>query len=97
MDIYRSTQEQAMIDYEESIFEKLYDEHGLVAAVPCDECDYSYVVYIDGEYICPTCGKVVSRKYVFDWLGVTVWPECVDRCCENFGNCFSCKYGHLDE
>jgi len=95
-DVIIDRQKDAMLKYEDSIFEKIYDKYGSPLAVPCDTCDYSYIVYIDGEYTCPTCWKVFSREYVFDWNEMKYWPECL-RCNENLGNCYQCKYGHLDE
>jgi len=89
-------QTEALEDYKNTPNEQVLDFYGNPVAVPCDECAYSYVVYDSGRYICPTCGKVVSRKYVFDWAGLRYFSECL-ICSSNLGNCITCPFGHLDD
>lgn len=97
MDIWeRDGLDEAMENYENTPYEQVLDIYGMPIAVPCDECAYSYVVFENGRYFCPTCGKTIDRKYVFDWVGHRYFKECLS-CSSNLGTCVECKYGHLDD
>lgn len=47
-------------------YEPVYDTEG--NSVPCDCCDY-YLKYKDGEYVCPNCGRTLTREDFLNYIG----------------------------
>lgn len=74
-------------------YEDVYDEEG--NEVNCDYC-YTEMKWKDGQYICPGCGQVMSRKVFFNYIGANPpGPEC-EQCDNIYPGCIACPHGYVD-
>lgn len=75
-------------------YEDVYDENG--DTVRCDSCGFD-IHWKDGVYVCPSCGRIMSREVFFDYIGATPpGPRCID--CDNlYPGCMTCPYDYVDE
>lgn len=80
-------------DMEHAEYDDVYDENG--GAVYC-ECG-AEICWRDGVYICPQCGKTMSRQTFFDYIGAKPLGEACLRCDNLYPGCMSCPYGYLND
>lgn len=80
-------------DKEHLEYDDVYDEHG--DTVICDECGHE-IYWKDGIYVCPQCGKTMSRQVFFDYIGaMPPGPKCLT--CDNlYPGCVTCPHGYTD-
>ena len=81
------------LDLDES-YDEVYDEDG--NSVFCDGCG-GEIKWKNGVYICPSCGKTMSREEFFNYIGAEPpGKECLT--CDNlYPGCIICPYGYVDE
>lgn len=77
-------------------YDEVYDEFG--GYVPCDgyRCN-AKVMYHDGRYECPKCGKIFDRQDFFNYIGANPpGPKCVT--CDNlYPGCIVCPHGYIKD
>ena len=82
------------INYDEVHGPRAYDEDG--NTVECEWCGAEIIIK-NGEYYCPRCEEVWSRKKFFDYIGSQPpGPECIN-CDNDYPSCGYCHHGYLKE
>lgn len=75
-------------------YDDVYDEDGDV--VYCDRCG-SEIKWKDGQYTCPDCGQIMSRKIFFEYIGADP-PDEICLICDNlYPGCVICPYGYVKD
>ena len=80
-------------DQEHAEYDDVYDEYG--ETVQCDNCGED-IYWKEGIYVCPRCGRTMSRAAFFNYIGaIPLGPECLT--CDNlYPGCATCPYGYID-
>ena len=66
--------------------ESVCDEDECDVMCPSSQCDCD-IWFKDGQYYCPSCGTIFSRRQFFDYIGAEgLNVECED-CSENYPVC----------
>lgn len=77
-------------------YDEVYDEFD--SYVPCDgyQCN-AKVMFHNGRYECPKCGKIFDRADFFAYIGANPpGPKCVT--CDNlYPGCITCPHGYVKD
>jgi len=75
-------------------YEEVFDEDG--NSVNCDLCN-GYIAWHEGQYVCPECGRTMSRRDFFEHIGsVPPGPEC-ETCSNLYPGCVICPHGYVED
>ncbi|MCM1363412.1 MAG: hypothetical protein NC215_00310 [Ruminococcus sp.] len=75
-------------------YEEVFDEDG--NSVNCDRCD-GLMTWHDGQYVCPECDRVMSRREFFEYIGSTPpGPKC-ETCGNLYPGCTDCPHGYIED
>lgn len=75
-------------------YEEVFDEDGEL--VNCDFCDGN-IMWHDGQYVCPDCGRVMSRRDFFTHIGsIPPGPTC-ETCGNLYPGCTDCPHGYIKD
>ena len=81
-------------DREHAEYDDVYDKNG--DYIYCESCN-TEIRWKDGQYVCPQCGKVMSREVFFRYAGIEpLGPACLE--CDNlYPGCYSCPHGYTEK
>lgn len=80
-------------DLEHAEYDDVYDERGNF--IYCDACGEE-IHWKNGIYICPYCGKTMSRAAFFEYAGIEPRGEKCLTCEDLYPGCIVCPYGYIE-